>query len=64
MKKQNHASATLHTNIKDISAVGNELSDEQLRIVSGAMAKKKGKRKTRPSSYTPPGKPDTACDNC
>ena len=39
MKKQNNVNATTHTNIKDISAVGNELSDERLRLVAGAAKK-------------------------
>ncbi len=39
MKKQNSINTTLHTNIEDISAIGNELSDEHLRLVAGAAKK-------------------------
>lgn len=39
MKKQNDIRTTLRTVIQDISAVGNELSDEQLRLVAGGKAK-------------------------
>ncbi len=58
MKKQNHVGTTLHTNIEDISAIGNELSDEHLRLVSGAARK----CWVRSASYTNPGEPDRARD--
>jgi hypothetical protein len=45
MKKQERVSATVRTNIEEISTVGNELSDEHLRLVAGG-----GKK--RVSGYT------------
>ena len=47
MKKQERVSKTLSTNIKDISAIGNELSDEQIRLVSGGKGKKRWKTGVR-----------------
>ena len=39
MKTQDYVSTTLHTHIEDISAIGNELSDEHLRLVPGGAGK-------------------------
>ena len=47
----------VRTQIADIPAIGSELTDEGLRLVSGGMP-----RATIPASMTEPGKPDTATD--
>ncbi len=47
MKKQNDIHTTIRTNIKDISPVGSELSDEQLRLVAGGKIKTTDKGKTK-----------------
>ena len=60
MKKQNDVHTTVRTMIKDISSIGNELSDEHLRLVSGGA--KPRKCWVRSSSYSVPGKPDRAQD--
>jgi hypothetical protein len=39
MKKQNDDNSKSRTIIQDISAVGNELSDEHLRLVAGGKGK-------------------------
>ena len=60
MKKHNDIQSTFRTKIEDICALGNELSDEHLRLVSGGA--KPRKCWVRSSSYSVPGKPDNAQD--
>jgi hypothetical protein len=50
-------STSVRTTIADISPVGGELSDEQLRLVNGGDG-----TRTKPASVTKPGSPDTAYD--
>ena len=51
-------SPSKRTVIKDISPVGDELSDEQLRLVSGGAIN----CGTKPASITMPNEPDNATD--
>ena len=44
MKKQDEIQTAFRTIIKDISAVGGELSDEQLRLVAGGKSKQTYRR--------------------
>jgi hypothetical protein len=60
MKKQHDINTTVRTIIEDISSIGNELSDEHLRLVAGGA--KPRKCWVRSSSYSVPGKPDRAQD--
>ena len=47
MKKQDDIQTTFSTIIKDISPIGSELSDEQLRLVAGGKIKTTDKGKTK-----------------
>ena len=49
----------VRTSITDIPAIGNELSDQQLRLVNGGLAM----TKTTPASVTNPGEPDHQTDS-
>lgn len=62
MKKIN---PNLRTRIDTISAVGMELSDQALRLVSGGLPPREGgtKKGTKPASMTNPGEVDTATDS-
>ena len=60
MKKQDDINATFRTMIKDISPVGSELSDEQLRLVAGGKPKKTYRGTT--GCVPRGGKPDSVQD--
>jgi hypothetical protein len=60
MKKQDEIHTKFHTNIKDISPAGSELSDEKLRLVAGGKPKQTYRGKT--GCVPRGGKPDYGSD--